>query len=817
MKRKLFIALLLGVALLLVSAAALAADDLITGEMEISPNQVTGLQTIDVTIKISNTSSDATPIAVVLNDPTSNPVADFGTGGEVQLAGGESKTWQGKWDVQQTQLNTGYVYYYVVYTAPGETKEQRRALRASITKVTSVSDAEVKRTISPSAAREGQKVTIKYDIVNTGTVAMQSITIQENSSISKKQQTIDSIAPGAQAEVKFEVTMGTKDLTSSATVTYKTEGSSKTQTQEIEAATITYGEPKLSVKLTASAKGVEANGKVTLTLDMTNKGNIDYTGITVTDPTLGEVFSNQQLAAGQSISLSKEVTVTATTEYQFTVNAVDNTGTEVSPATDLVKVTVIDPSMQAHLTVTVTPDRTDVYESPGLVRFSIKIENDGPVDVTNVDVTYGSMKLYTFATIPMGETRSMTRDAALSQAGKYRFTATTTDEAGITTSFDSNDINIAFNVPTPAPATATPPPVPTAVPTFQPSVMPSITDPTFSSGAKLARSILLALTIIGALLLLGGVALKIVAASKRKEQQRASDAAYDHLERVRRRDYRTPGEPDEVEVAPLGSTQNDPDNYEGVSRKTAKELKKESAQEQELPHMKYVRNALELKSEAGGESTPAKTEPFDLNSASFADIYRHNAQSAKSYADDYGTSFEDDGYGTASPDETAQPADAYGANDGYADYQQADAQYPQDESSYTEPQNGYAQQQNDGYQPYDDQGLTGGDSQYGGQPYDSTAYDDQSYGEAPADWSTDAYTDAANDGGEGATAAYDPNDGWGEETVAAGPIPGWENEASADAYGDQEGSGAEPTNPNTQETSGRHRRARGEYPANTDV
>lgn len=746
MKRKLLLATLLTMVLLLAAAVALAAgEDPITSQIEVSPDKLAGLQPVDITITIANTSTDATPISVILVDPTNHEVTDFGTNGEVQLAGGESKTWQGKWDVRQIQLDNGYIYYYIKYQLPdanGTLTEQKRSIRAQISQVTSVTALEVKRTVSPSAARKDQTVTIKYDIANRGTVAIKNVTIKEHKSISGKEQVIASIEPGAQAEIKFEVKMGTSDLTSSAVVTYQTEGESKTQTQNVEAATITYGEPKLSAKLSASVKGVAQNGSVVLTLDLVNNGNVDYSDIRVTDQTLGEVFTNQQLPAGEKLSLTKEITLTETTEYQFTVSAVDNTGTSVSTSTDAVKVSVVDPSKQAHLTVTITPDRTEVYESPGLVRFSIKVENDGPVDAEKVDILYGAMKIYTFASIPMGESRTLTRDAALSQAGKYRFTASTLDAAENPLTFESNDINIAFSVPTPAPATPTPPPVPTAVPTFEPTPMPRILDAGIGAVPKAIRAVLLPVMIIGGILLLGSAVILAIATKKRKDQQRASDAAYDHLERVRRRDYRTPGEPEEAEVhvQPLGSTQSDADNYEGVSRKTAKELKKEAASGEELPHMKYVRNALERKGEYAPDDSDAQEQDLDLNTASFADIYRQSARTAQDYANEYGTSF-DDGDATYAP-RTSAEAPEYAPDDYATDEYATDGtnEYATDEYATDE----YAQ---DGYaEPYQEDPYTGAyDDRYAApeQAYDADTEDSDTYAQDGSEYEPEPADDGA--------------------------------------------------------------------------
>ena len=91
--------------------------------------------------------------------------------------------------------------------------------------------------------------------------------------------------------------MGKEDLTSGATITYKSEAETETQTYTVENQTITYGEASLTANLTSNVKGVVENGTVTLTLELENTGNVDYSDLRVTDPSLGDVFTNQQLKA----------------------------------------------------------------------------------------------------------------------------------------------------------------------------------------------------------------------------------------------------------------------------------------------------------------------------------------------------------------------------------------------------------------------------------------------------------------------------------------------------------------------------------------
>lgn len=647
MKRKLSVLLLALAAMLLLAGVAMAAeDDPIVTSIEITPTKLTGPGPISVTITVSNSGSTDMQDSVVLYDPAAKIVADFGTDGKAVLKAGESKTWTGTYEVNEKTLQNGSVIYYLKYKLhkdSGEAVEQSQQIRAAISQQTAETDIEVKRTITPTIAREGQSVVVRYDIINSGTVSLLDITLTETKDVYSGKQTISipELKPGANAEIKFPVTMGKKDLTSQGKITYKSETQKKKKTYTTEKQTIKYGEASLSATLSSSAKGVAENGVVTLTLTLKNTGNLDYSDIRVTDAALGDVFTNQEVKAGKTLKLEKEVTIPATMDFQFSVTATDDTGTEMSVATDTVNVTAIDPSNVLHLSVNAMADRTEVYEQPGQVRFTIQITNDSTVEAKNVTVSHGSVNMYTFDSIPAGESRTLSRDTALSMAGKYRFTVTAQDALETQSTFDSNEIQIAFSVPTPAPATPTPAPNPTPEPTFAAATIPPISDPSIAPVAKTIHTILIPVSILACLLFAACGVLLIVASKRRADQRKASESAIDQLERAKRRDYVMPAEEEEPEQS-----------EEAVEVRSEEELTLPEEEEEayELPHLKYARKAQQERSALNGE------------------LFDQPEEAPTAYADD-DQPVDYDGY-----DETAQSTWSY----------EQETYEPQDEEAYEE-------------------------------------------------------------------------------------------------------------------------------------
>jgi hypothetical protein len=294
-------------------------------------------------------------------------------------------------------------------------------------------------------------------------VALTDVTITESKDINSKAQTIPQLDPGAKVELTYKATMEKTDLVSGATITYKAAGSTKEETYTVEDKKIPFAQADLQATLSSDVKGVVSGGTIKLTLEIKNKGSVDMSDLRVTDPILGDVFTNQKVEAGETLTLEKEVTLTESCEYQFAINAIDSTGTEISAASNTLAVTAMDPDEALNLTLTATPDRTEVYDEPAGVRFTLTITNDSRVDATDVKISHGYVELYTFASIPAGESRTMSRDTVLSTSGKYQFTAVAKDPLENENTFQSNEMQIAVYQPTPVPATPTLPPEPTPV------------------------------------------------------------------------------------------------------------------------------------------------------------------------------------------------------------------------------------------------------------------------------------------------------------------------------------------------------------------
>ncbi len=536
MKRKLTVFLVLVFSLLSLSILSWAEEENpIKVAMQLSQTSFTEPGEITVSIKVSNAGSETLPGPVTLVYPNGKQVEEFGA---PVLDAGASKSWTGTLEVTQSMLDAGRITFkikYSRYNENGELISLSRNFFKEITYTGSVASVEVNRTIAPTTAGKNQEVSVTYDIINTGTVEVRDVTITEKSGVASKPATISRVEAGKKSSHTFTFKMGSQDVVSQGTITYTAGGEKYTVSKE--SVTIKYGEMNLRASLSADRKGGLAGDTVKLTLKLSNSGKTDYHDIVVTDPVLGEVFTGQTAPAGKTTVLEKEITVTQSEDYQFTVTALSgDDSTEVETVTERVSITALDPDQAIVLEVQAGADRDVVYQLPGTVRFRVFVTNKSASEVKNVTVSASGVNLYTFPSILAGETRDFTRDVHVSMAGKYQFVARTTNPLGEAVNFESNILQISHMEPTP---------VPTEAPIVTPPRPVYLQQPTENDlPSELSRMENILGTARNTLIPIFGVffLLTVIALIRRGILRHHSKAALDHLERGGARNYSLPGE-----------------------------------------------------------------------------------------------------------------------------------------------------------------------------------------------------------------------------------------------------------------------------------
>lgn len=537
---------LLGAALLLMvlvlgcAATASAADDPVRFTIQVDPESLTGPGSVKVSLRVSNSGDEDMRDPVTLYDPAGNVVAAFGDGGSYILKSGDSIPVETTWNVTQAELDAGEFAYTLKYHLDddsGALVEFKRQAVAHVKYDGEHAALTVTRTIDPEVVRSGETATVTYELYNSGNVELKDIRIKEH--IAKNAQTVKSLPAGERTTLKFTSKIGNADLVSSAEITYKTEGSTKTQSQKVDEATIPKAVPGLDITLSSDSTGVNIGEAAKLTITFTNKGNISYSNVSVSEKTKGEILTNLSIPAGATVTETKEFILTEPTTFKVTATLPDNTGNTKTLTSNELKLGVFDPEKVILLTLNLTAEPEAVQQAPADIVFHLTVTNNSNVKAENISIDHGSTHIYTIAALEPGESVTLDRAVTISQTGNYRFTASLKDSLNNTVTFDSETLMIDRVRPTA---------VPTAVPKIEVTLPPlkdaEAPDPLLTQGMNILWFAGLALGGLFALALI----LFAVSSIMRIRNRSKSNAAFDHLELAERRDYTEPADdPDRQE------------------------------------------------------------------------------------------------------------------------------------------------------------------------------------------------------------------------------------------------------------------------------
>ena len=534
---------------LMAALPALAVETPVTAQITISPEEMSVPGPVNVSITVTNISGAELTQPVTLYDPNGKVVSGFGQNGSAKLKAKAKMSVSLQGTVTQEMLDQGSMTYTLRWL-----DESGRELALPVTAQVRFNGERaglrIVRTISPEVVRSGQTVKVTYELTNTGAVSISNIQVKEK--LSRTPKTLKNLAIGASTKVEFTAKMGNSDLTSGADVSFRPAGTGQTETATIEDQTIPLAVKGLAVELSVDKNAVDIGQSVRLILTARNEGNISYKGVSAVDKKLGTVFENLEIPAFSTITEEKKLKITEPSSFQLKLTLPDNTNSTNTLDTNAVSVSAYDPEKELLLTLLLTSDKESLLGENEDVSMTVVVTNTSNVDCKNIEISQNGVSIYTIPALAAGQSMTVKRDFTVSQAGAFRFTATTKDTIGNTVRFDSNTLTLPYTRVTAAP-TATPAPTTPPLETLPP-VRYTDAGPILRTMIRVLYTVAIVLGALAAVALLLFVISSIVRAHKRH----LSDSAYDHLDLAERRDYAQPAEGSENQPAPNPAEQKEP-------------------------------------------------------------------------------------------------------------------------------------------------------------------------------------------------------------------------------------------------------------------
>ncbi|MDL2235065.1 hypothetical protein LJC07_02785 [Christensenellaceae bacterium OttesenSCG-928-L17] len=383
--------------------------------------------------------------------------------------------------------------YTFQWTEGGQSKSTTASITLGASSTPAPANMTASRTASKTAGKEGDKITLTYNLNNPGMVAMTDILIKDEGIVGASAIASSlSLEPLASRTVTYEYTLGKQDVISKPIITYKLNG--QTQTLAVEELSIAVTNIHLLVTVTQSDPTTEG---VLFTLVLKNDGNTTISNIAVTDELGNKVNEDTfTLQAGQEKTLSFLVSAETLRNIMFTIKGTDAQGQAYQDMTRSYEVLpYVD---ESSIVFSIAAAQVQPLNEAGRMTIRFTIQNDSRVDLTDAILTEEKLDVVEhIGALARGET-VIEKEIYVGEPRELSFTLTATDPSGTARSKYANMTAALVDPSTPLPEESTP---------------PVDENPEQSGGRNILVTILI---VLASLMALAGIALIILSIYERK-------------------------------------------------------------------------------------------------------------------------------------------------------------------------------------------------------------------------------------------------------------------------------------------------------------
>lgn len=441
MRRQFRCAALLLLALILTACPAAIAEEMqarLSITAAASPAQMVLPQDAVFTFLLENISGE-TAYDVTILFPEANGQQLVG-----DIDAGEVLPAEITYPVTDEDLTNGTVTFFVALSdvSGGEIVETQD-VSVPLTRETERPEVEFTRQISSRYVHAGDDLTLVYQVKNTGNVPLTDLAL--NDPLGEFSQTLENLSVGETQTFINRVQLQ-ESAASTPTLRFASVASGQNYTKSLSSASITLAEEAIFAQLSVDRTEVNYGESVTLTLTLTNGGNVSFSDITLSDSVLG-MLENEPLSLPSGASpvvIARSCVIKSDTTFRVHVSGNTDAGTPFAVDTDPVSVSVIKTEGAADLTLSATPSARTLSE-PGMVSFTLTLTNNGQSDLSRVslkEATRGEVRL--FDIIPAGAPTVKEQMYDVTENTTFQFFAEITDADGTVRTVSCDPIEITI-------------------------------------------------------------------------------------------------------------------------------------------------------------------------------------------------------------------------------------------------------------------------------------------------------------------------------------------------------------------------------------
>ncbi len=301
-------------------------------------------------------------------------------------------------------------------------------------------------TVSPDKlVASGDIITLKFDVENQGEAALTNVNVKVPGVNGGKALNTSpfTVAPGKTKTLEYQYTVSSA-TTLAPVVTYTANGVDGTNNPTPIDLTIEVR--KVDVTFTVNNSTPNAGEDVTFTADVTNNGNVTYSGVTAYINGEKVDFPTSKLAPGAHYTKDYTLSFTASTDVTFLLTLVDHKQEIVNvEKTVSIALPIDDSEIASKLTMTVEVDRPRLT-SAGTVNFTGHITNATDYTLTQLSVmeTTQNKEAYNNALLAAYGTASFEYQADIGETTTFNFVLTVTDTEGATHTLNPIPIEVTI-------------------------------------------------------------------------------------------------------------------------------------------------------------------------------------------------------------------------------------------------------------------------------------------------------------------------------------------------------------------------------------
>lgn len=342
-----------------------------------------------------------------------------------RIAAGESRTFVRTHSVSKSELDSGEIVYILSHNDPiRDDGKINYTVRAAISQSEVNAQAEFTRSFSSKTAAEGDTITIRYCIRNTGNVVLNSLRVRDE--LGDFTGRIDRLEVGESRTLISRVTI-TESCVSSATLSYGVEAyEDEAGSISLEDVSIEVVQPDLESRFSVDYSAFSANtAEVVLTLS--NNGSMAYHDLRIIDDIYGGVIADGiELPVGSdSVEISASCPVRGDASFRWRI-----IGDDLDLATDTLVLKACQSENIASVTAWVEAVTPRIRRA-GDVSLRIHIENTGDADIVNLALSEAEEgEVRKFAVIPASGTIEREITMNIQQDSTLQFSLRFTDADG---------------------------------------------------------------------------------------------------------------------------------------------------------------------------------------------------------------------------------------------------------------------------------------------------------------------------------------------------------------------------------------------------